>query len=49
MAIEKIINLISKLDDTGIEQAEQGIKKVDEASANLENQNKNTAKSTNRK
>ena len=48
MAIEKIINLISKLDDTGIEQAEQGIKKVDEASANLENQNKNTAKSTNR-
>jgi hypothetical protein len=45
MAIEKIINLVSKLDDKGLQEAEKGIQKVDKSSQNLEKQNKQTAKS----
>jgi len=46
MAIDKIVNIVSKFDDKGTDKAQQEFKKTEESSKDLSKQNKLTAKST---
>ena len=45
MAVEKVIKLVTELDDKGIKELDKDIKQAEESSKDLEKQNKKTSKS----